>query len=563
MFLERSVTKGTLERKSVVHRLIRSIVFAFAGHSNQCLIKIFKQTLLNAYNVMLGNDSSSFSHVLFLNSLVTGSQQQSGQRSLAPALFSPLTYDPWNNWRICRGFTRDEINRYIRAEWCEGHSYADFLTWEDEKEKIIPIVFGKSIGVRELSPHVEEVILNVENEALRFLFWVVVSVCGVMKYWNPGDALRYRWFDISNKYGSWAHIVPLEWYENGYNFVKNYCRCGARDFPFYVIRGSAGIGKSTFVSYLICRWLNNDKWYSALDREINTILLKLWKKGRYDGWGGFRKMENGDVLFFELSVARGSNPISEGRGSSFVIRFNEDGSQHLTSFSEDISFDKMATLCIFDSLQEKAKTDVPMILGIMSAGGGRSAQIVERSAEILVPCPTNEEMGRICYLQEDRNVGRQFQRLFKLVGNNLRQCFRVLSACDDVIEGHIGKLENLNILDPDYVIAHIFDDNCYLHSLIKIVPVSVDDSGDFDSFRRFQVDYWSDKLLWVAQKHNLLLAWVRYENRLVTGILLELLVHQISRKCSISGVKGTVIVTVNDKNEIKAERSMECTRGID
>jgi hypothetical protein len=230
-----------------------------------------------------------------------------------------------------------------------------------------------------------------------------------------------------------------------------------------------------------------------------------------------------------------------------------------------MSFDMEATLCIYDALQEEANIGARMILGIMSAGGRRPGQAVDQLPEILVPCPTNEEMGRICYLQEDRNVGRQFQRLFKLVGNNLRRCFGVEYARNEVIERQIGDLENLNILDPDYVEGHIFDDNCYLHSLIKIVPVSRDDTGDFDSFRRYQVDYWSseiskrvsDKLLQVAQNNNLLLPWVGYENRLVTGILLEVLVHQISRKYSIRGVKGTVIVTVNDNNEIKAERSSD------
>jgi hypothetical protein len=169
---------------------------------------------------------------------------------------------------------------------------------------------------------------------------------------------------------------------------------------YYLIRGASGIGKTTFISYLLSRWLFDPNWYSKGGEKIDTILIQM-----YDSllkqylWGGFRKEKNGELLFFELE--RGCQPVRDPENAfkqSLLIRFANGQVHCRESITKVMRLEKEDTLFIFDNFSNHLDNAQPRLtVGIVSIGSvvrQRKARVWEKTA--YVPLPTDSDMGRLC-----------------------------------------------------------------------------------------------------------------------------------------------------------------------
>jgi hypothetical protein len=258
-------------------------------------------------------------------------RSERGGSGMLYQLFRPEHYQAWSD-EIPDLWSYEDLDLYCPVTW----------------DKTIPETIG-SRNTR-VSDNVKRAVDSVIILELRQLFSVVLSVGGLMKNWKSGIALCNQ--QASGE--EYSFIVPLHWYQEAYDAIKNYCRLlKTGPLNYNILRGSAGIGKSTFLTYLICRWLSDSEWKSSDDGEIDTIVIRF-SASENDGeekWGGFRKLKDGPLCFFELKAGHNllyhrDVPVNV----SFSISFNDEGEPGLQQISGVEAFDEKRALWIFDAM---------------------------------------------------------------------------------------------------------------------------------------------------------------------------------------------------------------------
>jgi hypothetical protein len=406
-------------------------------------------------------------------------------------------YNPWSDFGSCEPWTSSEMDQHVPVTWGPYHEdeFAAFLYSGDDTGLSI-----RTIGKK--PPHdATKIFKKVWSETFLDLFEMIVSVGGCMSDWKPGDALCNHFRQHKE------FIVPLHWYGEAYDSVKEYClEFGpSGKLRYYLMRGSWGTGKSLFVTYLVCRWLNESNWYNEHGSEIDTIIIIVssYENGMGEGTYGFglRKLKNGSVVCFVLGSAckpvRGDIVVS----FSFLIRFDYQHKLKIDEIGSYVEpFDMSTTLFIFEtSLDvELIGSKIKLALGITCLHS-KERDSARCETVTYVPCPTTNDIGRICYLLKKTNVQgeekrKDFKECFDISGNRVSMCFWGKKRCLRSVKGSLrrigGKWKKLNRNDGQ---RKVFSDR--IDGFFKVVLVRCAPWKGFDSMRDFEVEYWSDFLV--------------------------------------------------------------------
>jgi hypothetical protein len=181
-------------------------------------------------------------------------------------------------------------------------------------------------------------------------------------------------------------------------------------------------------------------------------------------------------------------------------------------------------------------------------------------------------MGRLCSLLENNVVRDIFREKFKLVGNNPRICRRRVPDIEDdhdAIRSQLDGLNDLSILNRNWVkskIRHIDSQEMQIHLLVKMIPVSIDNTGAFLSFRDYECGYWSQEIedmvfakllgIQIGDKDvSDLLPWGTPENQALIGYAMKRFIHALAKELPIiaSTTVNRNIIWIESKSKFMVE----------
>jgi hypothetical protein len=495
---------ASAERRKVICSLINNVV---AVGSDGQLRAIFNKDLVRRYLAVLetihGSDSLLKS-LAKLSSLVKTSRKMKErivsfvrgghwERNQGTDVHLSLLppEDNFDPWKVC-------VNSSVSVRWCykmDGYfpnswnpqsvtnSFSNFLS-----TGIAPSDSIEVVGNEYLTDSWQKIVGGIECMYFQRLLRVILSVGGSMTQWKVGSVLRHA-KDIGKGF-----IVPLHWYEEMYNSVKDYCLKSEQVEKYPLLNGSSGIGKSTFVTYLVCRWLNDSTWYNNEGGKIDTIVIKHWQRNDIC-WGGFRKLGDRKLCFFELRD--GSNPLRQKVDviGSFAIDFDDNGAVWSRGFFFGGWFDPSTTLFIIDALQVDLLDNHPRFaLGIASPGlmASRQGKSPHFEQIVNVPVPTDSDMGKIAWLLNGYER-EMFRACFKTVGNDLRRCCETVETCETDIDSDLETVTVEEFQNDRLIRANTM--RGVHHLLVKMVPVRKSPWKGFNSLRHCEVQFWSDFIM--------------------------------------------------------------------
>ena len=108
------------------------------------------------------------------------------------------------------------------------------------------------------------------------VFDVILSNSKSKERKTSSKALTLSW-NLSSK-----GFYELSYYKDFYEMIKYYCENKKVQKKYILIDGSPGIGKSTFVYFLIAWWYQ-EGLKTDMQNEIDTIVVQLYSKGVKSG----------------------------------------------------------------------------------------------------------------------------------------------------------------------------------------------------------------------------------------------------------------------------------------
>jgi hypothetical protein len=387
--------------------------------------------------------------------------------------------DEWFNLgeSLVQVWDHDYMNGYYPVTWRlpPTDSFGRFWSGGGDVEDSILVLDGMQLP----SGFITGLKMKLSCDECTKMFCMILSVGGCMNRWKTGCAFRAPGFPKNDV------IVPLHWYEEFYNTLKGYCLDVRPEDFYHLMRGSSGIGKSTFVTYMICRWLSDSEWLNPFGNVIDTILIRFWKQPRPGKdsvffWYGFRKLNDRNLIFFQIE--NDPDPVT-GRSEFVVIKnqfsmnFDKGKIDELfewDTISEEqktLSVNQLTTLFIFDALQwELSQYRPPLALALASVGCGRrqnQSSAFEKVAYI--PMPTANDMGRIYYLLPNESARATFKRCFAVVGYDIRQCLKSWQECYSSLDEVMTTFDFTKFEGGCKLAINIFFETS-IHFILKLIP---------------------------------------------------------------------------------------------
>jgi hypothetical protein len=236
--------------------------------------------------------------------------------------------------------------------------------------------------------------------------------------------------------------------------------------------------------------------------DIDTIVIGFKVQETGEGqWSGFRKLKNGMFCFFDFK--EGCIPCKHFKLSvnvAHTVEFDAEGQPIIGPCVDELSFVREKTLWIFDGMNVnfdiRGLVPIALALGICSTGAGvRHGKIEKAQKQLFVPCPTDDEMGRMYSLLTNGEARREFLRILSLTGNNARRCLNDVKSCLRGIYSSLDNMEALNMFQHKMLKVAIFAKEKHLHRVLGVVPVHCPETdGASMKFlsKTFRIRYWSD-----------------------------------------------------------------------
>jgi hypothetical protein len=323
---------------------------------------------------------------------------------------------------------------------------------------------------------------------------VSVIVCGgaALPEWRPGHALYNPLGTVLNA------VIPLHWYEEMYNDIRDFCleKSLATSTPCYVMLGDGGIGKSTFVTYLVSRWVGDGRWYNNKGNEIDTILILVKGSGTPGNrsWVGLRRSDDGKVVHFFL-VEDGYMPSDNRKipmKEVFLINIAEHTVESVVLGEMDL--DSERTLCIFDSLDDKylRSVEMPLVVRIPSIGNYCQEPGLPKNHEVWIPLPTDSDMGKI-FCMADWKKRSEFRTRFEIAGYDVGACVCEIGVSHEWVQGVLTGIA-LELFNGNDLTRRLYDKTMPHWQLLQADPVRCAPWKGFKSLQSFEVRYRSTRI---------------------------------------------------------------------
>jgi hypothetical protein len=268
---------------------------------------------------------------------------------------------------------------------------------------------------------------------------------------NKNPKVLHCWYDAAMK-----AFVELSHYRDFYDSLKEWIRGDVE--RFWTIRGSPGIGKSSFLYFLVFWWFHesdSEKWTTETGQVIDTILIQTVSKERdTTDWYVLRKSANllliaqGQPYMSEAMACQGScySAKSFHVGEAVVVSGFDTAERKVSTYTGgDIEICRPSTLFVFDGTFRAKEHLAKNILVLDSIGSGHNPMGCQKVA--YAPLPTKNEVHVIrdqCLKKEKK---AEFDAMYKLIGPNIRDL--VLMSKTEIETARQYALDSLKLSDLD------------------------------------------------------------------------------------------------------------------
>jgi hypothetical protein len=250
-------------------------------------------------------------------------------------------------------------------------------------------------------------------------------------------------------------FCELQYYRSFYDDLKWFVT--GEDMKHWNICGSPGIGKSTFIIFLVFWWVHeheSSKW-SRFGKEIDTIIIDRTDKG--GSWKGdylIRKVSGGVEISSGYGILGGTKISSNNdlvRARSFqcettarVTGFGSDGRKvEFFNTPSNVAIDTDSTFYIVDGMKHATWSGQIHTLVVQSLARDRQEDSSTK-IETIAPLPTEEEMETIrCRCLRDSDQADLFEKFYGLCGPNIRECLE--NNWNYFRRAYSGALSKLNL----------------------------------------------------------------------------------------------------------------------